>query len=410
MLEEERMRLMKQRQARMPRLGALLFLGLFLGGCFPIDPASTTADGAGRGTSNGAGSGTSAASFSFNGLKSAYNLDDTRIRLEWDPATGDVGGYVIYEIALDQSLSPVGQLGPNQTFYVVSGLSNLTQKTYVVRARDSKGNMDGNFIARTARTFNGASAAEITAAHTLSIYGLNTLTTAADSVNVYVKYQGDSEHTLLGNYPVPNGALNVPLNPTKFIENVRVRIKNISTLQEDSNTKVTVPTVHPNLASQLSVTNGFSSMSIVNGKFRTSFGGSCGFNGASLANSRLSVTATGGSVIAATCTNGVLWGQIDYDVPNVAVNNPVVVKENYGAGTLQTSATAQIMTCPRNYVAVPGDTDLGVEPFCVAKFEMKAVTSNPVTNPNAALANVNGNQGYNSSGYPASRPEGTPVL
>jgi hypothetical protein len=152
-------------------------------------------------------------------------------------------------------------------------------------------------------------------------------------------------------------------------------------------------------------------MSVINGKFRTSFGGSCGLNGASLddGNGRLSVTATGGSVVAATCTNGVLWGQIDYDVPNVAVNNPVVVKENYGAGTLQTSATAQIMTCPRNYVVVPGDTDLGVEPFCVAKFEMKAVTQNPVTNPNAALVNVNGSQISNHlSWYPASRPEGTP--
>ena len=389
------------RHANAKRLSALLFLGLFLGGCFPVDPASTANDGAG---------GSSSESFSFNGLSAAYNLDHARIRLEWIAATGDVGGYVVYEVALDQSLTAVGQVGPTQTYYVVSGLSNLTQKTYVVRARDSKGEMDGNFIAKTVRTFNGASAAEITAAHTLSIYGLNTLTAAADSVNVYVKYQGDTDYTSLGNYPLPTGVLDVTLDSTKYIESARVRIKDITTLQEDTNTKATVPTVESTLASQLSVTDGFQSMTVVSSKFRTTFAGTCGLNSASVANGRLSVTATGGTVIAATCTSGVLAGQVDYDVPNIAVNNPVIVKENYGAGTIQTSDTGQIMTCPLNYVAVPGDTDLSVDPFCVSKFEMKAVTSNPVTNASAALANANGNQTYNSAWYPMSRPDGTPFV
>ncbi|NCN41664.1 hypothetical protein GW916_10515 [bacterium] len=65
--------------------------------------------------------------------------------------------------------------------------------------------------------------------------------------------------------------------------------------------------------------------------------------------------------------------------------------------------------CPTNYVGVPGNPTYGTSDFCVAKFEMKAVTANPTTG-SATLANVNGNIAHNTSWFPDSRPDGTPFV
>jgi hypothetical protein len=65
--------------------------------------------------------------------------------------------------------------------------------------------------------------------------------------------------------------------------------------------------------------------------------------------------------------------------------------------------------CPPRYVGVAGNATYGTTDFCVAKFEMKAVTSNP-TIGSATLANSNGDVGYNASWFPDSRPDGTPFV
>lgn len=74
-----------------------------------------------------------------------------------------------------------------------------------------------------------------------------------------------------------------------------------------------------------------------------------------------------------------------------------------------TRTIAALGSCPENYVKVFGNAAYGTDDFCVAKFEMRAVTTNPLLG-SAALANGNGNQPYNAAWFPDSRPTGTPFV
>lgn len=379
-----------------------------LSACVPVDSA---------GSSTNAGSAETSNSVSFAGLTKAYNLDGNRIRLEWDAASGDVSGYIVYEVALDQSLSVIDQVEASQHYYIVAGLAPLSKKSYVVRAQDFKGNLDDNFIKKSSRTFGGASSALFTAPKTVTLSGLNTLASVANSVKVYAQYEGDAIQTLVNEYSLPSGNLDVTLDSTKQLNNLVVHLTDIATFQEDSNTVKIYPGVASAFNTALSVNTGFKSVSIVNSKLRTTFSGTCSLEGATVANSFLSVTASGGTVVAADCTSGILSGQIDYSIPTVGTQNAITITEKYGSNALsQISKSTTILTCPKNYIAVPSDSDLGTGAFCVAKFEMKAVTSNPVgvSNPALNLARANGNQTLSLSSaniyYPASIPEGTPYV
>jgi hypothetical protein len=69
-------------------------------------------------------------------------------------------------------------------------------------------------------------------------------------------------------------------------------------------------------------------------------------------------------------------------------------------------------SCPPNYVGVAQHNTLGTQGFCVAKFDMKAVESNPVGSAPRAANLANGGDGeispYDESLYAEPRPDGTP--
>lgn len=69
------------------------------------------------------------------------NLDLASITLYWDASEDNVGvaGYDIYRVNGDNSLTYIGTT--DKTTYVVSGLEENTQHTFVVRAKDLTGNL-----------------------------------------------------------------------------------------------------------------------------------------------------------------------------------------------------------------------------------------------------------------------------
>lgn len=69
------------------------------------------------------------------------NLDLTSLTLYWDASEDNAGvtGYDIYNVNADNSLTYVGTT--DKTNYVVSGLVENSQHTFVVRAKDSTGNV-----------------------------------------------------------------------------------------------------------------------------------------------------------------------------------------------------------------------------------------------------------------------------
>lgn len=66
-----------------------------------------------------------------------------------------------------------------------------------------------------------------------------------------------------------------------------------------------------------------------------------------------------------------------------------------------------IGSCPTNYLAVGGSAFYGTVDFCIAKYEAKAVTSNP-TLGSATLYNGGNGSGPSAGNFPESRPDGTP--
>ena len=109
----------------------------------------------------------------------------------------------------------------------------------------------------------------------------------------------------------------------------------------------------------------------------------------------------------------------DADPDGIVVASPI----DLNTGGLQDAATNQasltytapntslviVTECPANYVPVPPLAGYTTSFFCVAKFEMKAVTTNPTLGA-AVLSNVNGNQTYSAAWFPDSRPDGTPFV
>ncbi len=73
----------------------------------------------------------------------------------------------------------------------------------------------------------------------------------------------------------------------------------------------------------------------------------------------------------------------------------------YSSTVLSATITGQV-SCPANFISVPGNPTYGTSDFCVAKFQMKAESS-----PGVLANSGNGNVSYNASFIAASRPDGT---
>jgi hypothetical protein len=126
-----------------------------------------------------------------------------------------------------------------------------------------------------------------------------------------------------------------------------------------------------------------------------------------------SISGPSGASVTVACSEGQLT--LSAHMPT-AGNYTVTTTASFSGGvTLSTSRslTSSWTSCPANYVLVPGNAAYGTASFCAAKFEMKAVTSNPVGQSamTATLANSgNGNTTFNSAWWPDSRPDGTPLV
>jgi hypothetical protein len=64
--------------------------------------------------------------------------------------------------------------------------------------------------------------------------------------------------------------------------------------------------------------------------------------------------------------------------------------------------------CPANYIPVTTNGSFGTAAFCVAKFEMKVVDTNPTLGPADHYLYGDGDIIYDPSLFPDSRPDGTP--
>ena len=147
-------------------------------------------------------------------------------------------------------------------------------------------------------------------------------------------------------------------------------------------------------------------------------GGTYTFSGTcdSTAGTTLSVTpGSGVTLISSTCTGGdltLVLGMQDLNL-SAAATRTVSLYAEKPSGLVSNTVTRSVNAtgvCPVNYVGVPANATYGTSDFCVAKFEMKAVTSNPTAGA-ATLANSgNGNNTYNAAWWPDSRPDGSPFV
>jgi|GEM_PF-1395776 len=154
-----------------------------------------------------------------------------------------------------------------------------------------------------------------------------------------------------------------------------------------------------------------------NGQFLTiTAGGLFTYTGNCEAGATLNITPGTGVSISGTptCTGGTF--SINAYITGLnfagATSRQITLQSEDPSGLTSSSATRTINAtgvCPPNYVGVAGNVFYGTSDFCVSKFEMKAVTSNP-TSGSATLANANGNVGHTTSWFPDSRPDGTPFV
>lgn len=116
----------------------------------------------------------------------------------------------------------------------------------------------------------------------------------------------------------------------------------------------------------------------------------------------LVTTSAGAGLVTATCLSGVLQIELNFSsLPLVTPGARSVSVRTKDANDVNSDILTRHFfvkgTCPTNYLVVPGNATYGTSDFCIAKFEMKAVTSRPDLGP-ATLANGgNGNVAYNSS-------------
>jgi antitoxin component YwqK of YwqJK toxin-antitoxin module len=135
----------------------------------------------------GSSAGGSTAS-SYGGAKAAVNLDDTRIQITWNAASGIVG-YRIYEMLNDGSLSALRTVPPSATSFIHSGLTACTEHNYIVRIVNSDGTTDSNLKIVSAMTFAGATSAVSQLSGNAKVNFSACL--AASVINVYCKLKTD---------------------------------------------------------------------------------------------------------------------------------------------------------------------------------------------------------------------------
>lgn len=107
-------------------------------------------------SASGSSSTSNANSFGFNGASAATNLDGTRIKVSWVPASSSiVTGYTVYTVGASNTLTPVGAVPKTATSFTHTGLTACNTYVYIVRAFDARGNNDGNLNGVTGLTYAG---------------------------------------------------------------------------------------------------------------------------------------------------------------------------------------------------------------------------------------------------------------
>ncbi len=125
---------------------------------------------------------------------------------------------------------------------------------------------------------------------------------------------------------------------------------------------------------------------------------------------------SGVTLISSTCTGGnltLVLGMPGLKLSAAETRTVSLYTRKQSSGLVSNTVTRSVNAtgvCPVNYVRVPANETYGTSDFCVAKFEMKAVTSNPTAGA-ATLANSgNGTNTYNVAWWPDSRPDGSPFV
>jgi len=93
--------------------------------------------------------------YGFSGATGALNIDGTRIKISWSPATSSlVAGYQVYEVTATNT-NLLTTTGSTTMSYIATGLKNGSYHTYVVKAVNAAGVNDGNPTQVSALTYSG---------------------------------------------------------------------------------------------------------------------------------------------------------------------------------------------------------------------------------------------------------------
>jgi len=149
-----------------------------------------------NGGSSGSTSSGGAITTTFAGAKSAVNLDDTSIQIEWVPVADPVIVlYRIYGLSADGTLQPISSVSAKSSLFIHSGLTGGTYYSYVVRAADINGNTDKNMNLVSAITYAGVTSASVLSSTVASLAFPSA--PAAYSLNIYCASGGDSTYNLV---------------------------------------------------------------------------------------------------------------------------------------------------------------------------------------------------------------------
>ena len=173
----------------------------------------------------------------FDGALSATNISDSQIKIQWNSLTHpELVNFRIFRLNADASLTSLATVAKTQTQYVVSGLSPGTFHSYIVKALDSKGDLDSNTKFVSAITYGGVISSAYQSATTATIVFPSA--PDASGINIYC-YTGSSENYTL--FATVSSLLSSQLL-TGLTTNVTYTCKVLATAPngiEDSNTVTT---------------------------------------------------------------------------------------------------------------------------------------------------------------------------
>jgi hypothetical protein len=129
----------------------------------------------------------------FTGATAAQNLNGTQIKVSWNAGDSTVSAYIIYQIAPDGTMTAVKSASASSTSATMNGLTAGKVYTYRVRARDSKGQLDGNLNDASAITYAGITSSAALSATTAQVNFPSA--TDAEEIHIYCKVSGGSYST-----------------------------------------------------------------------------------------------------------------------------------------------------------------------------------------------------------------------